>query len=171
VTKGLYEKIGVNTEVISRGRNSGSFSSSQPFTPEERKVWTEVLSEVYDQFVTKAAEGRKMDKNRLAELAQGRIYTGRVAKKLGLIDEIGTLKDAIAEAKKAAGLKPDADVDLLILPKPRSMFEQLFGDASISTELQSAMPEAFQLLRQAQLWRRLLSERTLLWMPYGVKVK
>jgi protease-4 len=171
VTKGLYEKLGLNTEVISRGRNSGSLSSNSPFTPEERKVWIELLSETYDQFITKAAEGRKMDKKRLAELAQGRVYTGRVAKKLGLVDEIGTLQDALTEAKKAAGLKPDADVDLLILPKPRSFFEQLFGDASVATEFESAMPEVFQTLRQAKVWRQLLGERVLLWMPYGVRVK
>ena len=52
--------------------------------------------ETYQQFVDKAAEGRKMDPKRLEELAQGRVYTGRMAKKLGLVDEIGTLKDAIA---------------------------------------------------------------------------
>lgn len=171
VTKGLYDKLGLTTEVISRGRNSGALSSTSPFTPEERKAWTELLSETYDQFITKAAEGRKMDKKKLAELAQGRVYTGRVAKKLGLVDEIGTLQDALTEAKKAAGLKPDADVDLLILPKPRSVFEQLFGDASVVTEFESAMPEVFQTLRQAKLWRQLLGERVLLWMPYGVRVK
>ena len=68
-----------------------------------------------------------MDYNRLEALAEGRVYTGRQAKKLGLIDEIGTLGDAIAEAKKQAGLKPDADVELMTLPERKSMFEQLLG--------------------------------------------
>jgi protease-4 len=171
VTRGLYEKLGLNTEVISRGRNSGSLSSTQPFSPDERKAWTELLEDTYDQFVTKAAEGRKIDKKRVEELAQGRVYTGRMAKRLGLIDEIGTLQDAIAEAKKAAGLKPDADVDLLILPSPKSLFEQLFGDSSMTSELDSALPEALKLLRQTQVWRRMLGDRVLLWMPYGVRVK
>ena len=85
------------------------------------------MEETYHEFVSKAAEGRKMDYDKLEALAQGRVYTGRQAKKLGLIDEIGTLGDAIAEAKKLAGLKPNADVDLLVLPEPKSMFEQLFG--------------------------------------------
>ena len=99
VTGGLYDKLGLNTEVISRGANSGALSSTQPFTPEERKVWIELLQETYHQFVSKAAEGRKMPYNKLEALAQGRVYTGRMAKKLGLVDELGTLHDAVAAAK------------------------------------------------------------------------
>ena len=91
VTRGLYDKLGLNTEVISRGANSGTFSSNQPFTPGERKVWMELLQDTYHQFVCKAAEGRKMPYDKLEELAQGRVYTGRTAKKLGLVDELGTL--------------------------------------------------------------------------------
>ena len=103
VTRGLYDKVGLTTEVISRGANSGSLSSNQPFTPEERKVWPELLQDTYHQFVSKAAEGRKMTYGKLEELAQGRVYTGRMAKTLGLVDELGTLADAIVAAKMAAG--------------------------------------------------------------------
>ena len=127
VTGGLYEKLGMNTEIISRGKNSGALSSTQPFSPDERKAWTKLLKETYHEFVSKAAEGRKMDYSRLEALAQGRVYTGLQAKKLGLIDEIGTLNDAVAEAKKLAGLKPDADVEIQILPQPKSFFEQFFN--------------------------------------------
>ena len=67
----------------------------------------------------KAAKGRKMSYEKLEELAQGRVYSGQMAKKIGLVDELGTLNDAIAAAKTAAGLKPDADVELLILPEPK----------------------------------------------------
>lgn len=171
VTRGLYEKLGMSTEVISRGANSGSMSANQPFSPEERKVWTDVLEDVYQQFVTKAAEGRKMRYDKLEELAQGRVYTGRMAQKLGLIDELGTLEDAIAAAKTAAGLKADAEVEIMVLPEPRSMFEQLFGDPSASTDLESILPEGFAILRQTKQLRQLLSERMLLWMPYGVELK
>jgi protease IV len=171
VTRGLYEKLGMNTEVIARGANSGALSSSQPFTAEERKAWTELLQETYDQFVGKAAKGRQMPFDKLEELAQGRVYTGRMAKKLGLIDELGTLADAVAAAKVAAGLKADAEVDLMVLPEPKSFFEQLFGDPSASTDLESLLPEGFKILQQTKLLRQMLSERMLLWMPYGVEVR
>ncbi len=171
VTSGLYEKLGLTTEVISRGANSGAFSSSRPFTPEERKVWRAVMEETYRQFVGKAAEGRNMTYGKLEKLAQGRVYTGRAAKKLGLIDELGTLRDAVAAAKKAAGLKPDAEVDLMVLPKPKTFFQQLFGDPSAAVELDSLLPEVMGTLRRTAQLRQLLSERILLWMPYDVQVK
>ena len=171
VTRGLYEKLGLNTEVIGRGAKSGSLSSTQPFTPEERQAWTKLLRTTYRQFVGKAAEGRNMSAEKLEELAQGRVYTGRMAQKLGLIDALGTLEDALTAAKQAAGLKADAQIDIMVLPKPKSIFEQLFGDPSASTDLESALPEVVTLLRQTKLLRQLLSERILLWMPYGVEVK
>ena len=171
VTRGLYDKLGMRTEVISRGANSGSLSSNQPFTPEERKVWTEVLQDTYHQFVSKAAEGRKMTYSKLEELAQGRVYTGRMAKTLGLVDELGTLDDAVAAAKVSAGLKADAEVDVLILPEPKTFFEQLFGDTAAASDLKSLLPEGFQVLRQTKALRQVLSQKILTWMPYGVQVK
>jgi protease-4 len=171
VTGGLYAKLGLTTEVISRGANSGSLSSTQAFSPEERKAWTELLEETYHQFVAKAAEGRKMSYDKLQELAQGRVYTGRMAKRLGLIDAVGTLEDALAAAKTAAGLNADAEVDLLVLPEPKTIFEQLFGDPTASTDLESLLPEGFHVLRQTSALRQLLSQRILTWMPYGVDVK
>jgi protease IV len=171
VTKGMYDKLGLNTEVIARGANSGAMSSGQPFSPSERKVWMEMLEDTYHRFVSKAAEGRKMSYDKLDALAQGRVYTGVTAKKLGLIDELGTLEDAIAAAKTSAGLKADADVDLLVLPEPKSVFEQLFGDPSASTDADSLLSEGMQLLKQSKMLRQMFSQRILMWMPYDVKVK
>ena len=172
VTGGLYDKIGLNTEVISRGKNSGALSSNQPFTPDERKVWTKLLEDTYHEFVSKAAEGRKMDYNKLEAVAQGRVYTGRQAKRLGLIDEIGTLTDAVAEAKKLAGLTPGTDVEIEILPQPKSFFEQLFnGESAEASEFTRALPDVVKTIRQAALWRQLLGEKVLLWMPYRVELK
>jgi len=171
VTRGLYDKLGLNMEVIARGANSGSLSPTQPFTPEERKAWTHLLEETYRQFVSKAAEGRKMPYAKLEELAQGRVYSGAAAKKLGLVDELGTLEDAICAAKTAAGLKADEPVDLLILPQPKSILEQLFGDSVALDEWTAALPEGVRLLRDSLLLRRLISEGRLLWMPFNVQVK
>ena len=171
VLGGLYDKIGVSTETISRGQNSGALSSTQPFTPEQRKVWAALLKEIYRQFVGKAAQGRKKSYQELEKLAQGRIYTGRMAQTNGLVDQVGTLRDAIAEAKKAAGLKPDEEVELLILPQPKTIFEQLFGDSSVTTGLAAGSPELLETLRRTQFLRRLFAEPTLMWMPYDVKLK
>ena len=94
-----------------------------------------------------------------------------MAKKNGLIDELGTLQDAIALAKKAAGLKPDADVELLILPQPKSVFEQLFGEGGVSSDMDSVLPDVFHLVRQAKVWQQMFRAKTLLWMPYQVRLR
>ena len=58
-----------------------------------------------------------------------------------------------------------------MLPEPKSFFEQLFGDRRPASDMDSLLPEFFQTLRQTKLLRQMLSERVLLWMPYGVQVK
>jgi protease-4 len=167
----LYNKIGVTTEVISRGKNSGLLSSTEPFTPEQRRALTTLLKGIYDQFVCKAAQGRKINPEKLDELAQGRVYTGNMAKANGLIDELGTLRDAIAAAKKAAGMRPKEKVELLILPRPRTIFEQLFGDPSVSSGVGAVVPELHNTLNQLRHWRQLFAEPVLLWMPYRMEVR
>ena len=101
---GLFDKVGITTETIERGKNSGIFSSSGKFTDSQREVVKKMMEDMYDQFTSKAAKGRKMPVDKLRKLAGGRVYSGRQAKENGLVDELGTLHDAVAEAKKLAGL-------------------------------------------------------------------
>ena len=119
---GLYDKVGITTETISTGANSGIFSSTHPFTESERKAMEELMQETYDQFLDKAiagreAAGKKFTRKTMIDVAEGRIWTGRQALDKGLVDALGSLEDAIAEAKQMGGLARDADVDYLILPK------------------------------------------------------
>ena len=76
-----------------------------------------LLNDIYDQFTSKAAQGRKMDKTKLEKLARGRVYTGSAALKIGLVDELGSLDDAIAYAKKQAGVGPDEKLEKLDAPQ------------------------------------------------------
>jgi protease-4 len=99
---------------------------STPFSDSERKAMTALMREVYDQFLDRVVDNRtkngvNLTKERLEkELAGGRVWTGRQAKELGLVDELGTMSDAVAAAWHAAGQKPDTEPELLLLPKPRS---------------------------------------------------
>jgi len=134
-TQGLFDKIGINTSIIKRGQNAGVMSMTTPFSDSERAAMQSMMNDIYKQFTTKAATGRKMDYEKLEKLARGRIYTGLQAKELGLIDEVGTLGDAIAEAKKLAGLKPDEKLEKLELPKPTSPLESLFGPLDLNARV------------------------------------
>ena len=174
----MFGKIGITTDVISRGKNSSLFSSSAKFSETERQVVGDMMRDVYRLFTTKAAAGRDMSLEELEALAGGQVYTGRDAKRNGLIDELGTLKDAIAAAKRLAGLDPDAKTGLKILPKPRNPFESLFGadlqaerEASLISSVQHLAPEIVGPLRQAAQLRRLMTERAVLIMPFAVEIK
>jgi protease-4 len=175
--RGLYDKVGISTETIERGKNSGLFSSSGRFTDSQRAVVTEMMEDIYRQFTTKAAAGRKMPIEKLRELAGGRIYTGTQAKENGLVDELGTLHDAIAEAKKLAGIDADADVRIEVLPEPTNFLETLFGDLDKEEEvrigrgLESLAPELLQIARKAYRLRAVFDQPAALVMPFELDIR
>ncbi len=174
---GLYDKLGITTETIERGKNSGLFSSSGKFTDSQREVIKKMMEETYDQFTEKAAKGRKMPLDKLRELAGGRVYSGRQAKEIGLVDQLGTLHDAVIEAKKLAGLDADAEVRIDVLPAPTNFFESLFGDldAEKETRLGSGIaglsPELVNIARKAAYLREVFERPTALIIPFELTVR
>ena len=173
---GLYDKLGVTTDVISRGKNSGLLSTDLPFTDSERAVWKATMTEIYRQFVTKAAAGRKLTVDQLEPLAGGRVWTGRQAKANGLVDETGTLNDAIAAAKQQAGIAEDEQPELLILPRPKSLFDQLFDPefgvhADLADEINALAPGLVKHLKAAEQMRRLFAEPGVYLMPYNLEIR
>ena len=123
-------KVGVHTDVVSKGKNAGWLSMQEPFTPSEREAFMGTMKEVYRLFTSKVAAGRKLDPAVVEKLAEGRVFTGRQAKENGLVDRLGTLDDAIDEAKKLAGIDAGDEVDRLLLPEPRGLFDELLGSAA-----------------------------------------
>ena len=135
------EKYGVHTDVVAKGRNAGWLSMQTPFTEQEREVFLATMKDVYRLFTSKVASGRKLDMETIGKLAEGRVFTGRMAKDLGLVDRLGTLDDAIDEAKKLAGIGADEAIERVLLPEPRGLFDDLFGmagDAAPVARLASA---------------------------------
>jgi len=105
VLAGTYDKLGINPEIIKSAEHSDALSPARKFTEEERERLQEQIDYFYDDFVIKVSEGRGLDKEKVHEIAQGRVYTGVRAKTLGLVDEIGTLQDAIEAAAEMANIK------------------------------------------------------------------
>jgi protease-4 len=177
--KGLFDKIGMATESISRGENSGMFSPTTKFSKAEREVIEKMMKDVYGQFTAKAAKGRGMDKDALEKLAGGQVYTGRVAKRNGLVDEIGTLRDAIQASKRLAGIDPDQKVEIKVLPEPKNPLEALFG-ADMDTEkeararllspLASFSPELHSAIQRVIELRQVMREPVALMMPFWIEI-
>lgn len=135
---GFYNKIGLTSSVVSRGKNSGALSPLHPFNDTERSAMKKMMLATYEQFTKKAADGRGMDHGKLKELAGGRIYSGTRALKIGLVDEIGTLEDAIAYAEKMVGGEDSKKLERMVLPRAKSPFEAMFGPMETSVEAKQA---------------------------------
>jgi protease-4 len=103
--EGLMDKVGIKTTVIKSGKYKDMASALRELTPEERRLLQGVMDDVHEQFIQAVAEGRGMTFEDVAKLSDGRIFSGRQAKELGLVDELGSLEDAIDLTAKLAGIE------------------------------------------------------------------
>ena len=108
--EGLMKKIGVETQIVKSGRHKDIASVFRSMTPEEKQILQTVLDDVHNQFISAVSEGRGMKFEDIRTIADGRIFTGRMAKEIGLVDELGNLQDAIMLAGKLTGIKGEPKV-------------------------------------------------------------
>ncbi len=145
-------KMGITTDRVSTGSYSDLGNPNRKFTDKERQIIQTMVAEGYDEFTTKAAEGRGMKVEDLRKIAEGRVWSGAEAKKIGLIDEFGGLDEAIILAAKEAELE-DNDYRIRYLPKQEEFFEKLmkgFEASSPKNMLQKELGDLFpyyQLLK------------------------
>ncbi len=138
-----FERLGLREYVYKSGDFKDIGSPLRPPKPEEDAIWTALVQEAYDGFVDVIVDGRGMERAEVVRLADGRIYTGRQAKALGLIDELGNLEDAIEGAKELAGLS-DA---LIVRYRSFNTFRELL-QANLEQNLQPADPLGLRSLVQ-----------------------
>jgi protease-4 len=122
---GTLAKVGVTTETVTSGKNADLESPFAPFTADQRRKLQDYMESFYDTFVLKAAASRHTTRERIDAVAQGRVWTGEQAQQQGLVDRLGGLDEAIAVAKQRAGIPADEDVELVIYPRPRTLYEAL----------------------------------------------
>ena len=126
--KGIYNKVGLTKDIITRGKNADIYSDYSNFSQSERQKIEKMLHKVYDDFVNKVAEGRQKTYDEIHQIAQGRVWTGQQAKELGLIDWLGGLDTALAIAKKHVSISHDEPIEIITLPKPKPLLEILMED-------------------------------------------
>ncbi len=128
---GLYEKIGINKEVLTRGRYAGIDSDSRTLTRDERAKLRESIESVYNTFVTRVSEARGRNYDAIHDVAQGRVWLGTQAVGNGLVDELGGFERSIELAREAAGIDDDEEVRLIGYPPPKNFIEVLFESGSL----------------------------------------
>jgi len=158
VTGGLYEKLGAHIESTSIGKNAEINGPTRPYNAQELKKLEEQLQSFYDQFVEKVAAARHSTPEKIDAIAQGRVWTGRQGKQNGLVDELGGLDRAVAIAKQRAKIAADADVELIVYPPRKSLYElvseqfsgssdSLAVSAWLAANLSSGEMEALRIVR------------------------
>lgn len=101
---GLLQKIGVKSVVVKSGEHKDLASPTREMTDAERQILQRLLNDVHDQFIDVVTKSRRLDRKKVEALADGRIFSGREAQSLGLVDQLGNLQDAIDRAASMAGI-------------------------------------------------------------------
>lgn len=128
--KELLDKVGLSNQVVKSGEHKDIGSPIRPMTAADRKILQAMIDDVHLQFMTAVAEGRHLKLNVVQELADGRIYTGRQALEVKLVDRLGNLEDAIDEAAELAGITDKPNV--VYPPKEKRSFVEYFVNETIS---------------------------------------
>ena len=120
----VTKKVGVNFESVGSNKHSDMYSLMRPFDKAELDYQQASVEDIYESFVNLVADGRKMAPSAVDAIAQGRVWMGSDALEIGLVDEIGTLQDAIAYAATLAGIAPD-EASVMAFPAPLTFAQQL----------------------------------------------
>lgn len=122
--KDLWDKIGVNWDGVQWGQNANMFSMNVPFSKSGTERMNAMLDNVYVNFVKRVSEGRDMSAEEVEKIARGRVWSGKSAKEIGLVDALGGLNDAFDYVAKELGYDARDDLNVVILPKPLTPIEQ-----------------------------------------------
>ncbi len=167
LTGGFWDKVGLGWDEVHTSANATIWSTLKDYSPAEWARFQATLDRIYADFTSKVAEGRKLPKEKVLEIAKGRIWTGEDAKALGLVDELGGMTTALRLAKKAAGIPETEDVKLQVFPRPRSPIEQILAGSRENSEPPAAATAVVRTLEAIRPVARRL-EAVGLWDPPGV---
>jgi protease-4 len=165
--RGLYDKVGVTKEVLTRGQNAALFSEYQPWSDADRAKIREQNVAFYEDFVRKVAAGRKKSYEEIDAVAQGRVWTGVEALKHGLVDRLGGL-DVAVEVARAKAKIAETDVNLVVMPPKKSFFEAIW-ERQQDDELESALPRE---IRTFLRWTRaIVGDGPIARLPFDLQIR
>jgi len=142
LTSGLWDKVGLSWDEVHQGSNATMFTGTQDYTPAEWARFQAWLDRVYVDFTGKVADGRKLPKDKVLQIAKGRIWSGQDARNLGLVDELGGFDTALNLARKAAGIPDGEDVNIVEYPRAKTLLQSLLQRAGADNSDKEAVAQA-----------------------------
>ncbi|MDH3230404.1 MAG: S49 family peptidase [Alphaproteobacteria bacterium] len=153
VTTRLWEKLGITWDGLYAGDRAAMWSFVQDFPPGAEARFAALLDFIYDDFTAKAMEDRALDAEQIDAVARGRVWSGEDALAHGLVDALGGYRTALDEVRDLLDLEPDAPLELVLMPRPLSPFEQfvkaLDGEVSATSLATALGPEDQGVVAQA----------------------
>jgi protease IV len=134
LTRGFWDKVGITWDEVHTSANSAMWTGTHDYSPAEWARFQAWLDRIYADFTAKVAEGRRLPKEKVLEIAKGRIWSGEDAKGLGLVDELGGFATALNLAKKAAGIPDAEEVSLKVFPSPKDPVQSILGGRPDNSE-------------------------------------
>ncbi|HSH68667.1 MAG TPA: signal peptide peptidase SppA, partial [Deferrisomatales bacterium] len=140
----LFDKLGLRSQTVKSGAMKDAGSPFREMTDADRATFQALIDDLFDQFVMAVAEGRRMDPQQVRQLADGRVYSGRQALELGLVDQLGNFWDAVAVAQELGGLTGEPKLDYRRKQHSGLLHWALGEDASALEPLQAVTAPAFR---------------------------
>lgn len=164
----LADKLGITNDVVKTNEHSDMISVTRPMTPFERDLMQQTIEEGYDTFISRVADGRKLEKAAVDSIGQGRVWASPDARGIKLVDTFGGLTDAIALAQKMAGLE---NFRIVNLPKLKDPLEELLKEISGSAQTRFMKSEFGDNYKYVEQLRAILAERGVLTrMPDDIEI-
>ncbi len=168
--RGLYDKIGLNSTTLTRGKYADIDSENRALTDDERAKLRREIDVFYRGFVERVAAGRKKPYDQVEPLAQGHVWVGQLAKQNGLIDELGGLDRAVEMLKQKARIPASDKITLVAYPQKRTLWETLWSRSDDSSAESILMKKAETLVGRVPI-RALMHGGILELMPFSIAVK
>ena len=172
-TQELFDTMGLGVTTIERGRNASLYTGTEPWDLEQRQRVEAMVEDTYRQFKNVVSDGRGMTLEEVEDVARGRVWTGMRAADNGLVDHIGGMQDALLDAQKRAGLRPERKVGIVSYTPSGSLVQglapSLLGRVLLGSLPPPPPPSDFEILR-SQLpisdatWTMLSHPETQVWM-------
>jgi protease-4 len=138
LTSGLWDRLGLSWDEVHNGANALMWTGTHDYSPAEWARFEAWLDRVYADFTSKAADGRHLPKDKVLQIAKGRIWTGEDAKNIGLVDELGGYAEALALAKRSAQIPQGEEVNLEVFPRKKNPLAALLSPGTESGEHEAA---------------------------------